>query len=218
MSGAKTLEDVIRWGSAELFSNFPDSQSEQQAGDAAAAGEGGAAAAKAPDAAKQEAAAAARDVEMAEAAAPPGSGAAAGAAGAVVPWKRSQLIAYTPDQLAQVLSKGAAACAAALSAGGAGVLSPRAVAAAAAAGGDAAADGASAAGDFGAGLEMVAVRAWPDVDRGVDEEVGEWLRAALMLCLLAWCVAGAARTWRALALTPCYCGFARAVSLSPHHH
>lgn len=176
MSGARTLEEVIRFGSNELFSNYPDPLSDdQQQQDAAGALAGDAAAAAAPDGegGKQQEAKAepGGDVVMQDGLAAAAEGTiaekspeAAAAAGAVVPKPAVQPLAYTVDQIDQVLQKGAAACAAAAAATAAGSSDGTAAAAG---------EGADVPSDLGPGLESVVARLWSDVDKGVDQECGE---------------------------------------------
>jgi hypothetical protein len=170
MSGARTLEDVIRFGSQELFANYPDvpSDNQQQQGGAAATAVDAAAAAAANGAGdkqqQQQLAKAEADGDVAmQDASPAGAEGTAAESGAVVLKPAVQPLAYTADQIDQVLQKGAAACAAAAAATAAG-----------------SGDGSAAAGgegavpsDLGLGLESVAVRLWSDVDKGVDQECGE---------------------------------------------
>lgn len=186
MSGARTLEEVIRWGSSELFANYPDSLSEdekQQKAAASAAAAAGAPAFAAGADAKEgqqqegqagtaEAAAAGGDVVMQDAAAAAAAeGATAdkqppetAAAGAVVAKPAVQPLAYSAAQVEQVLTRGAAVCAAAAAD----------ATAAAAAGSDEAVPS-----DLGPGLEAVVVRLWPDVAKGVDQDCGECFRQCM---------------------------------------
>jgi hypothetical protein len=193
MSGARTLEDVIRWGSSELFASMPD------------AAEPAAAAAAGTDAAGEHqqqllqgaegAAAAGGDVEMKDAAAAGGedASAAAAAAGEVAAdadaaakasgseqqqqqlttegstgksssSEAAHLITYTPEQIQQILDGGAAACAAAITAlENAPAPSPRASDSAAAAGSG---SGGGATPGGGAAAAVAAVPA--DLGAGLD--------------------------------------------------
>lgn len=175
MSGARTLDEVIRWGSNELFAHYPDAPGGQQQEQAAAAE------AATGQPAPQQLEAAGKDgspgdVEMQDASAAgaagveaagkeaernlPPAAAAAGGSGALVAKPAVQPLSYSSGQVEQVLQKGAAACAAAAAAGSSD--------AGAAGGGDA-----SVPSDLGLGLESVVVRLWPAVDKGVDHDCGE---------------------------------------------
>lgn len=75
--------------------------------------------------------------------------------------KRQDKAAYTPEQVQEVVGLGAAAC-----------CSGEAAAAAGEAEGQEAAQGAEAEGGaapLGPGLELVAVRTWPDLDKTLDD-------------------------------------------------
>lgn len=145
-SGARTLEDVIKWGSSELFANIPDPPSQEAQ---PAAGEAGAEEGQQLQALEQQrpddAAASGADVEMTDAAAPPPSAAAVAA--------KPQQISYSTEQVQRLLERGATTCVAAAIDG----ISEGESAAAAA---------------LGAGLEMASVRFWPDVGKRVEEDTG----------------------------------------------
>lgn len=196
MSGARTLDEVIRWGSNELFAHYPDAPGGQQqepqpagatgpaAGEAPAteaAAASGQPAAQQPEAAGKDGSPG--DVEMQDA-----SAAGAGAGGTEGPGTEAEpnlppaaVAAGTSGALVaklavQPLSYSSGQVEQVLQKGAAACAA--AAAAAAAGSSDAAAAGggdASVPSDLGLGLESVVVRLWPAVDKGVDHDCGELL-------------------------------------------
>lgn len=158
--GARLLEEVLRWGAAELF-----------APPGGVSGNGGAGAADVPGAGDQTAAVKAEgggakdggDAAINDA---PGAGAAGGAAAAPRAPGAAAPPPLTDAQVAGLLPRAAAACAGGLGAvGGDAATAPQA----------AGAPGAGAVGSLGAGLgDAALVREWPDVDRSVEDDAGAY--------------------------------------------
>lgn len=226
---AKTLEDVIRWGSSQLFANSTDTQGQAPPA-AAAAADAGALESKDPqagaDGQPEPAAAAAAalanggDVVMQDAAAEPAAEEAAVAAPGHK--GKSDQIIFSREQILQLLDRGAAACAAATNTTAAAASTPagEVITSAAAGSGDlaaaaTAAPAAVAPADLGPGLEAACVKLWPDVEKKVEDEIGTLLcnqgSAAgvcpacpffnMMLC--RQCLDGFARTMCSVSFFPC---------------